>query len=117
MLQPSANVLVHSATLSIQTWGQDKDGSRVITQTTTITNVPCQADPGDPVREVHSGNSLERVTTFVPWELLFLSDNGLKIDDEIDVTDLGGVTHHMIAVGVARQAGRVPILVKANERV
>ena len=118
MLLPSANVLVHSVTLTLNIWGQDQDGFRLLTGSRQVANIPCQVDPQDPEREVKtSGDGLERITTLTAHELIFLADYGLQIDDEIDWTDAGGNTHHMIVVGVNRQAGRAPVLVKANERV
>ncbi len=116
MLAPSANILVHSVTLTLNTWGQDADGFRFNTGSSTLANVPCQVDPGDPEREVQAHDGLERITQYVPYELLFLLDYGLQIDDEIDWYD-GVRTHHMIVVGFAKQAGRGPIIVKANERI
>ena len=116
MLLPSANVLEHVVTLTLNTWGQDNDGFRVLAGSSTVANVPCMVDPGEPVREVQSRDGQERVTTLVPHDVVFLKDYGLKIDDELDWND-GVVTHHMIVVGIARQAGRTPIVAKANERL
>jgi hypothetical protein len=92
MRSPSARCWPHEVTLTLNTWGTDADGGRIVVSTQTVRQVDCSVQPGRPVREVTTDkdDGSRRITQFIPTILIFPENPRLKVDDLVTWLDSDG---------------------------
>ena len=104
----SSRLIDDSVSLTLNAWGTDADGSRVIAGTTIRYDVPAAVLAGRGRTEVeHSPESgLSRVTHITPYVVGFEEDVGLSVHDLVAWTDDGDATHTLLVIDYGQPAGR-----------
>jgi hypothetical protein len=111
MRSPSARCFPHEVTLTLNTWGADPDGGRIVVSTQTVQQVDCSVQQGRPDEEVTTDpqSGSRRVTQFIPTIVIFPENPRLNSDDIItwDDSDGGsdGETHVIEVSGKRNPAG------------
>lgn len=111
MRSPSPRCWPHEVTLTLNIWGTDPDGGRMITGTQTVRQVDCSVQQGEPQREVTTDPSdgSRRITQFIPGIIIFPENPRLKVDDLVAWLDsddgASGETHVFQVQGKRDAAG------------
>jgi hypothetical protein len=95
MRSPSARCWPHEVALTRNVWGQDADGGRTVSSTTTSSQVDCSVQPGDPERlvTIDPETGLRRITQISPCKIIFPENPKLSVDDLVTYVDDDRQTH------------------------
>jgi hypothetical protein len=117
MMEPTPFLIDDTVKLTLNTWGRDADGSRIVASTVAVPDVPCVVLPGPPrvERKTDPDTGLDRVTRATPYTVEFPLDVGLNVEDLITWVDPADRTHTLIVAGYNPPAGRGGFWVAACE--
>ena len=104
----SSFLLDQEVTLTLNTWGTDVDGSRVVASTVIKPEIPAAVLPGKPQRQYHiePETGIRRMTEWTPVTVQFDGNVGLHLEDLIDWTDESDVDHTYLVHGYSPLAGQ-----------
>ena len=118
MRQPSPRCLINQVDLYHFTGTKDAAGGVTGTPYTTpfATGVACSVQPAAPERGFDMATG--RLTQNNMYNVMFLQDYSLRLDDKIVWVDAAGATRNLFVYGNADQAGRgAAFVVQCEERL
>jgi hypothetical protein len=111
---PTLNVLKNRVnTFRLTVPDPDADGALQNAWTALAVNVPCSVQPGEPRREERQG----AIRLVIPYELLFMTNPGLRVGDQAQWSDDLGAVHPITATGGRSLAGRGSAFLVTGEEV